>query len=90
MLPNLEELHLADRIETKDAGVYKFKVSLSAFKPNDGQKMIAKIFARDVASMDGVSHKTLRLLQEIEVTQESPETFEFETELYAEQTPVFH
>ena len=79
-----------DRIETKDDGVYQFKVTLSAFRPEKGQKMIAKILARDVASADSVSHKSLRLLQEIEVTKESPKTFEFEAELYAGQTPVFH
>ena len=78
------------RIEMKVSGVYKLKVTLSAFKPEEGQTLIAKILARDVSSSDGVSHKGLRVLKEIEITNESPKTFEFEAELYAGQTPVFH
>ena len=77
------------RIETAASGVYRFKVTLSSFR-GDGKPMIAKILARDVASTDGVSHRNLRLLKEIKVTKESPQTFEFEGELYEGQTPVLH
>ena len=78
------------RIEAKHAGVYQFKVALSSFEPEDGQSMTAKIMARDVSSQDGVSHKSLRVLKEFVITKESPEIFEFEAELYAGQTVVFH
>ena len=79
------------RIEAEASGTYTFTVKLSTFRPvAGGQPMIAKIFARDVASTDGVSHKTLRLLKEVAVTSESPETFKFEADLYEGQTPVLH
>lgn len=79
------------RIEVEDSGVYTISVELSTFgKTAEAPPMIAKIFARDVASTDGVSHRTLRLLQEIEVVTESPRTFTFEAELYEGQTPVIH
>lgn len=79
------------RIEIEASGVYTIGVELSAFRrEDDGEPMIAKIFARDVDSTDGVSHRTLRLLEEIEVTEESPRTFTFEVELYEGQTPVIH
>ncbi|MEL6105136.1 MAG: DUF1588 domain-containing protein [Planctomycetota bacterium] len=79
------------RIETTASGEYTVTVSLSAFRPSvDVAPMVAKIFARDVASSDGVSHKTLRLLKEITVTSESPETFTFDAILYEGQTVVLH
>lgn len=79
------------RIEAHASGVYRLKIRLSTFRPEkDGGPMIAKVFARDVSSQDGVSKKTLRLLKQFEVTGESPETFTFEAELYEGQTPVVH
>lgn len=77
------------RFETRDSGVYRLSIELSAFRPRTGEApMIAKILARDVSSKDSVSHKSLRLLKEIEVTSESPEVVEFDAELYEGQTPV--
>lgn len=79
------------RIEAAASGVYTITVELSTFRPQPGAPpMIAKIFARDVASNDGVSHRTLRLLQEVKVTGESPESFEFDATLYQGQTLVLH
>ena len=52
--------------------------------------MLVKVFARDVSSADSVRHSQLRMLQEIEVTSESPTEFRFDAELYAGQTPVIH
>ena len=79
------------RIEAVASGIYTVTVELSAFRPKAGDDpMIAKVLARDVASKDSVSHKTLRLLKEIEVTSESPESFEFEATLYEGQTLVLH
>lgn len=49
---------------------------------------MAKVSARDVESRDIIPHTQLRLLQELEVSNESPETFRFEAELYESQTPV--
>ena len=79
------------RIEADVSGTYTITVKLSSFRPaKDGQPMIAQVFARDVASTDGVSHKTLRLLKEIKVTSELSETFKFQADLYEGQTPVLH
>lgn len=79
------------RIEIETSGIYTVTMHLSTFRPAEGAPpMIAKVFARDVASTDGVSHRSLRLLKEIEVTDESPETFEFDAEIYEGQTPVVH
>lgn len=78
------------KIQITTSGVYKLTVQLSTFAPDDDQVMIAKIFARDIASNDGVSHKSLRQLHEMEVTKESPESFTFEAELYENETVVVH
>ena len=79
------------RIETTASGIYTITVQLSAFRPNASDPpMIVKVLARDVASKDSVQHKSLRVLQEIEVTSESPEAFSFDAELFEEQTPVVH
>ena len=79
------------RIEIQTSGEYTIKVQLSTFRPKEGAgPMIAKILARDVASSDGVTHSSLRVLKELEVTSESPETFEFNEKLYEGQTVVFH
>ncbi|MEO1524740.1 MAG: DUF1588 domain-containing protein [Planctomycetota bacterium] len=79
------------RIETAASGDYTVTVSLSSFRPDPDQgPMIAKVFARDVATSDSVSHKTLRLLKEIEVTSESPQTFSFDATLFEGQTVVLH
>lgn len=77
------------RIETEASGVYRIKITLSAFR-GKGEPMIARVLARDVASSDSISHKALRLLKEIEVTNESPKTYEFESELFEGQTAVLH
>ncbi len=79
------------RFEAEASGVYTLTVTLSAFRPKAGEApMIARIFARDVSSPDGVKHTELRLLKEIEVTAEEPRTFRFEAELFEGQTPVVH
>ena len=79
------------RIEASASGTYSFTLKLSRFgaKPTD-PPMIVRVFAREVSSADSVSHKNLRLLHEIEVTNESPTEFRFEADLYEGQTPVVH
>ncbi|MBG89751.1 MAG: hypothetical protein CMO80_23020 [Verrucomicrobiales bacterium] len=77
------------RIEADASGVYRFKVSLSAFR-GESEPMIAKVLARDVSSSDSISHKALRLLKEIEVAHEAPKAYEFEAELFEGQTIVLH
>ena len=79
------------RFEAKVTGEYEVTVLLSTFQPADvSEPMVVKIFARDVASADSVSHRSLRLLEEISVTSESPEEFRFDAVLYEGQTIVLH
>ena len=79
------------RIEAEVSGVYSFTVELSRFRPHpDDGPMRVNVFARDVSSADSVNHSGLRLLQAIDVTQESPEQFRFDAELYSGQTAVIH
>ena len=79
------------RIEAEASGVYRLRLRLSTFRPaKNGGPMVVKVLARDVASADGVAKSSLRLLEEFEVDSEKPEEFEFEAELYEEQTPVIH
>ena len=79
------------RAEVNVSGVYTVTIELSSFRRNkDDEPMVVKVFARDVASKDSVRHGTLRLLQQIEVTRETPESFIFDAELYEGQTPVVH
>lgn len=79
------------RIEAAVSGSYTVSVTLSAFRPRPGDPpMIAKIFARDVASNDSVRHNTLRILKVLEVTEQTPQTFSFQANLYAGQTVVLH
>lgn len=78
------------KIQIEASGVYTITLQLSSFKPVDDKPMIVRVFARDIASNDGVSHKSLRQLQEVKVTSESPTGFEFEAELYEGQTIVIH
>ena len=76
------------RIETQVSGLYTFKIDVSAFQPGpDADPMVLKVFARDVASPDGVSHKSLPLLHEATVTSETPTRVEFEAVLDAGQPP---
>ena len=79
------------RVEIAASGEYTVTVSLSTFRPIEGEPpMVAKIFARDVASADSVSHRSLRLLKELTVTSETQESFSFETTLFEGQTIVLH
>ncbi len=79
------------KIEIETSGVYELEIDLSTFRPkvNSGP-MTVRILARDISSPDGITHSSLRLLKEVEVTDESPKTFRFTAELYEGQTPVIN
>lgn len=80
-----------ERIEIQESGEYILRVQLSRFRPRDTTAaMRVRILARDVSSGDGVSHGSLRLLQELEVTADTPEQYEFTAQLYRGQTVVIH
>ncbi len=79
------------RIEAPSSGIYRLSLDLSTFRPtSDGEPMMVKVYARDVESRDSIPHTQLRLLKELKVSGEAPETFRFEAELYESQTPVIH
>lgn len=79
------------RIEVKVSGIYTIRIRLSQFCPTDSTSpMTVKALARDVASADSVSHRSLRELARISVKFETPEWFEFQAELYKGQTVVIH
>ena len=79
------------RFEAKTSGIYTLTIELSTFRPNEGDPpMVVRVLARNVADKDSIKHNSLRLLLELEVTSESPETFTFDAELYEGQTPVLH
>jgi hypothetical protein len=77
------------KIEVTTSGIYRITVSTSAFRPKDDQPMILEVRARDVAATDRSRATAFRLLKEIEVTKETPETVTFEAALYEGQTPLF-
>jgi len=77
------------KIEITASGKYRISVSTSAFRPKRGQVMKLEVRARDVAASDRSRANVFRLLKEIEVTSETPETVTFEAELYEGQTPLF-
>ena len=77
------------KIEITTSGTYRISVSTSAFKPKkDGEAMKLEIRARDVTASDRSRGTNFRLLKEIQVTKETPETVTFEAELYEGQTPL--
>lgn len=79
------------KIEITASGTYRISVSTSAFRPKKGAPpMILEVRARDVAASDRLRTTTFRLLKEIQVTSETPETVTFDAELYEGQTPLFH
>lgn len=77
------------KIEITTSGTYRISVSTSAFRPKGNQPMKLEVRARDVAASDRSRATAFRLLKEIDVTSETPETVTFEAELYEGQTPLF-
>ncbi len=77
------------KIEIAASGTYRITVKASAFRPKGDQPMKLEIRARDVAASDRSRADTFRLLKEIDIVAEAPETFTFEAELYEGQTPLF-
>lgn len=77
------------KIEIQDSGIYRITVSTSAFRPKGKDPMILEVRARDLSASDRMRITNFRLLQEISVTSETPETVTFEAELHEGQTPAF-
>jgi hypothetical protein len=77
------------KIEITASGTYRISVNTSAFRPKGDQPMILEVRARDLAASDRSRATSFRLLKEIPVTSETPETITFDAELYEGQTPLF-
>lgn len=77
------------KIEITTSGTYRISVKVSAFRPQGQKPMVLEVRARDVAASDRSRASVFRLLKEIPVTRETPETVTFEAELFEGQTPLF-
>jgi len=76
------------KIEIKASGTHRITIRASAFRPKDGEPMNLEIRARDLSASDRSRASAMRLLHEVEVTSDTPETFTFEADLYEGQTPL--
>ena len=77
------------RIEVTRSGVYRITVSASAFKPISDEPMILELRAREISASERSSTPSFRLLKEIPIRSEAPESVTFEAELYEGQTLLF-
>lgn len=81
------------RIEISDSGTYQISVDASQFLSPQGHSfdgpMILEVYARPVSATDRSRVSNFRLIKEIEVTSEEPETTGFEADLYTGETVLF-
>jgi len=77
------------RIEIIHSGHYRIKIQASKFLPVTTEPMILEVRARDLSASDRTSVKHFRHLKDIEVNSGSPESTEFEADLYQGQTLLF-
>lgn len=88
------------RIEIMASGTYRITVNASQFLPETdhgnsvyrpfvGEPMRLEVRARELTASDRSDVNTFRLLREIAVDSESPETVTFEADLYVGQTVLF-
>jgi hypothetical protein len=76
------------RVEIVDSGLYRLTITASRFAPRPGQAMTLELWAREVDATDRSKIHAFRRLHAVPVTADSPQTFTFEAELYAGQTPL--
>lgn len=74
------------RIEVQHSGTYRLTLSASTFKPTSKDPLILEVRARTLSSSDRSGATSFRLLKEIPVTSESPESVTFEADLYDGET----
>jgi hypothetical protein len=76
------------RTEIHHSATYRITIDSSTFKPKSTEPMVLDVRALD-RTVDGTMlWRTLRVLKEIEVTSESPQSITFEAELYKGQVLV--
>ena len=82
-----------DKVEIKVPGIYKISVTASSFKADRfnflKEPMIMEVRAADTTASERARYKRLRLLKEIKVDSNTPETYTFEAQLFAGQTVIF-
>ena len=88
--PMMRSCTWPSKVEIADSGRYRIQVDASTFRPVSAEPMILKLLATDVSGKDSVNVNSLRLLKQVEVSQQEATTVEFEAELYEGQTVVFH
>lgn len=74
------------KIEITTSGRYRVTIDASTFRPGTDAPLTLEVRAREVAASDRTGTKSFRLLEEFEVTSESPRTYTFEADLYEGQT----
>lgn len=90
----------ASRIEIMASGTYRITVDASqflpafdnpasGFRPFGNEPMRLEVRARELTASDRSDVNTFRLLKEIEVSSEAPESVTFEADLYKGQTVLF-
>ena len=81
------------RIEISDSGTYAITVDASKFLSDEGSPfvgdMILEVYARAVIATDRSKISDFRLLKEIAVTSEEPQTTVFQADLYEGETVLF-
>lgn len=81
------------RIEMSDSGTYRISVDASKFLTDKGgsfkEAMILEVYARPVAATDRSTVNDFRLLKEIKVISEDPQTTTFKADLYEGETVLF-
>jgi len=82
------------RIEMSRSGTYRITIDASKFLSKKGhpfdQAMLLRVYARAVSATDRSQIRHFRLLKEIQVKTEAPETTLFEADLYEGETVLFH
>jgi hypothetical protein len=88
--PMMRSCTWPSKVEIPASGLYRIQVDASTFRPVSAEPMLLQLLATDVSGKDSVNVNSLRLLKQIEVSQQEAVTVEFEAELYEGQTVVFH
>jgi hypothetical protein len=81
------------RIEINDSGTYRISVDASKFLSDKGpsfeEAMILEVYARAVTATGRSKIQDFRLLKEIKLTSEKPQTTSFNADLYEGETVLF-
>lgn len=74
------------RIEIMASGTYRITVNASQFRPVSNEPMNLEFRARELTASDRSFTEVFRLLEEIDITSETPDSITFEADLYEGQT----